>query len=85
MSYRDEVAAAIKEIFTVNANAETKEVEALQEDMNWREAIPSMDSLDHVEVFMTIEDRYDIELSDDECFKAVTFGDMLDLVCRKVC
>ena len=43
-----------------------------------------MDSLDDVEVVMELEDKYNIDVSDDDASKCVTIGDVIDLIDRMV-
>lgn len=69
----------------VDAGAEQAEVDRLKEGDNWRMDVQSLDSLDHVEFLMSIEEHYQVEIPDNECSEAVTFGQLLDTVCRKVC
>ena len=44
----------------------------------------AMDSLDDVEVVMELEDKYNIDVSDDDASKCVTIGDVIDLIDRMV-
>lgn len=40
------------------------------------------DSLDQVELVMAVEDKYDIDIPDEEAEKLVTFADIVDYVIR---
>lgn len=39
-----------------------------------------VDSLDHVEIVMEIEDRFEIEITDEDAMKVSTVGGFVDLV-----
>jgi acyl carrier protein len=39
-----------------------------------------MDSLDHIEVIMCLEEEFEIEIDDDEAMKAKTIDDLVVLV-----
>lgn len=54
---------------------ELSEKTTLHEDL-------AMDSLDDVEVVMELEDKYNLEISDDDASKCVTIGDVIDLIDR---
>lgn len=56
---------------------ELSEKTTLHEDL-------AMDSLDDVEVVMELEDKYNLEISDDDASKCVTIGDVIDLIDRMV-
>ncbi|KGO32009.1 acyl carrier protein [Oenococcus alcoholitolerans] len=42
------------------------------------------DSIDFVELVMELEDRYDIEIPDDDAAKLTTFGSTLDYIYDKI-
>jgi acyl carrier protein len=57
--------------------------EEINEEKNLKEDI-GLDSLDAVELTMFIEEEFDIEIEDDEILKGKTFGDVVDLICKKL-
>lgn len=72
----DDVIEAISNQVCVDGD-ELSEKTTLHEDL-------AMDSLDDVEVVMELEDKYNLEISDDDASKCVTIGDVIDLIDRMV-
>lgn len=72
----DDVIEAISNQVYVDCD-ELSEKTTLDEDL-------AMDSLDDIEVLMKLEDKYNIDVSDDDASKCVTIGDMIDLIDRMV-
>ena len=72
----DDVIEAISNQVYVDGD-ELSEKTTLHEDL-------AMDSLDDVEVVMELEDKYNIDVSDDDASKCVTIGDVIDLIDRMV-
>lgn len=72
----DDVIEAISNQVYVDGD-ELSEKTTLHEDL-------AMDSLDDVEVVMELEDKYNLEISDDDASKCVTIGDVIDLIDRMV-
>jgi acyl carrier protein len=59
------------------------ESERVTPDASFREDLEA-DSLDLVELIMTMEEEFDIEISDDEAEKLVTVNDVMDYVNKTV-
>lgn len=72
----DDVIEAISNQVCVDGD-ELSEKTTLHEDL-------AMDSLDDVEVVIELEDKYNLEISDDDASKCVTIGDVIDLIDRMV-
>lgn len=72
----DDVIEAISNQVYVDRD-ELSEKTTLHEDL-------AMDSLDDIEVLMKLEDKYNIDVSDDDASKCVTIGDVIDLIDRMV-
>jgi acyl carrier protein len=76
---RDEVIAginkAVAEIFGIA-------LEDINPSANLSEA--GVDSLDMVEVFMEVENLFDIKVSDDEATELVCLNDLYTLICKKL-
>ena len=72
----DDVVEAISNQVCIDGE-ELSENTILHEDL-------AMDSLDDVEVVMELEDKYNIDVSDDDASKCVTIGDVIDLIDRMV-
>lgn len=54
---------------------------SLTEDTDFSQI--GLDSLDLVELIMTVEDFYDIEISDEELSEMQTFGDLVKYIDKK--
>ena len=46
--------------------------------------IISMEEIDRMEFIMQVEQNFDIEITDDEGEQEMTFGDLIDLIERKL-
>jgi acyl carrier protein len=78
---REKALERIKDLM-IEIHADRAQVEALTEASDIREDVPSLDSLDHVELIMGIEDTYSIEIPDKDVTKARTVGDLIDIIGR---
>lgn len=80
MAARDEVLSALKEVLVdrlkVDAGTITEEAN-LFEDLG-------LDSIDLMTVVMAVEERFSIEVSDDELEDVTTLGQAADLLSTKV-
>ena len=56
-----------------------KPIEEITEDKEFVKDLGA-DSLDIVEMFMSLEDEYNITVSDDEAVKIKTIGDVIKLI-----
>lgn len=75
MALFDEVKAIVVEQLNVNAD-EVKEESKFVEDLG-------ADSLDVVELVMALEEKFDIEIPDDEAEKIVTVKNAMDFIQSK--
>jgi len=75
MALFDDVKAIVVEQLNVNAD-EVKEESKFVEDLG-------ADSLDVVELVMALEEKFDIEIPDDEAEKIVTVKDAMDFIAAK--
>ncbi len=66
-------------ILELIANQLNKSVEELTEDKEFVKDLGA-DSLDIVEMFMSLEDEYNITVSDEEAVKIKTIGDVIKLI-----
>jgi acyl carrier protein len=62
---------------TAGSNKEIKPTDKLLEDLG-------LDSLDSVEIIMSIEQKYDITIQDDKISNIHTVGDIIELA-KKMC
>lgn len=74
---RTRLASAFAEVLCINATTITDAATLDEAGLN-------LDSLDHVEIAMHIEDELRVEIGDDEWVELRTFGDALALVERKL-
>jgi acyl carrier protein len=75
MALFDEVKAIVVEQLNVNAD-EVKEESKFVEDLG-------ADSLDVVELVMALEEKFDIEIPDDEAEKIITVKNAMDFIGSK--
>lgn len=66
-------------ILELIANQLNKPVDELTEDKEFVKDLGA-DSLDIVEMFMSLEDEYNITVSDEEAVKIKTIGDVIKLI-----
>ena len=77
---RDEVLAALREVAVEVLSVEP---DAVKEDARFKEDLDA-DSLDLVELVMGLEERFDIEVPEDDLEGVTTVGQAVDLVLTKV-
>ena len=77
---RDEVLAALREVAVEVLSVEPDQV---VEDARFKEDLDA-DSLDLVELVMGLEERFDIEVPEDDLEGVTTVGHAVDLVLTKV-
>ena len=77
---RDEVLAALREVAVEVLSVEPDQV---VEDARFKEDLDA-DSLDLVELVMGLEERFDIEVPEDDLEGVTTVGQAVDLVLTKV-
>lgn len=80
MESRDQVAEHVRKLIIGMMDADPDKVldgARFVEDLR-------ADSLDYVELLMAAEERFDIEIADDEAEKVSTVKDAIDLVCAKL-
>ena len=77
---RDEVLAALREVAVEVLSVEPDQV---VEDARFKEDLDA-DSLDLVELVMGLEERFDIEVPEDDLEGVTTVGHAVDLVLAKV-
>ena len=77
---RDEVLAALREVAVEVLSVEP---DAVVEDARFKEDLDA-DSLDLVELVMGLEERFDIEVPEDDLEGVTTVGQAVDLVLTKV-
>ena len=77
---RDEVLAALREVAVEVLSVEPDQV---VEDARFKEDLDA-DSLDLVELVMGLEERFDIEVPEDDLEGVTTIGQAVDLVLAKV-
>jgi len=74
MTTKDEIAAAVKEIFQNTLKVEpaklTPEVR-LKEELN-------LDSLDMIEVVYEVEDKFEVQIPEEKLKEIMTFGEIVD-------
>ena len=66
-------------ILELIANQLNRSVDELTEDKEFVKDLGA-DSLDIVEMFMSLEDEYNITVSDEEAVKIKTIGDVIKLI-----
>ena len=69
---KDKILEIIAEQFNMDVNE-------LDEDMNFQDDL-NADSIELVELVMTIEEEFDTEVSEDDLDKLKTVGDVIDYV-----
>lgn len=79
MSSTESVEQAVKDIIVgiVHCDPET-----LKPDTTWKDM--EADSLDLVQVLVALEDKYGIEISDEDAEKLSNFGDMIKYIAEHV-
>ena len=77
---RDEALSALRE---VAVDVLSVEPDAVVEDAKFKEDLDA-DSLDLVELVMGLEERFDIEVPEDDLEGVTTVGQAVDLVLSKV-
>ena len=83
MTENQEALSVLKEILFTSYNLNPEEVtpdKAFAEDSEG--ANLGLDSLDVVELLISLEERYGIEISDEEAEKIATVGDAVEYLCR---
>lgn len=79
MAKREIVERELREIIVEHLEVKERDVVAtmdLEKDLG-------ADSLDIVEIVMTIEDRYGIDIRDEDQEKIKTFGNLVDLIAAR--
>ena len=76
----DKMESLIKEIISDKLGLRIEEITLQASIVNDLGA----DSLDEVEILMSLEDEFDIEISDDEAQKINTIKEVVDLITEKV-
>ena len=76
---RDEVFERIKEVLSERLSVEEADI---TEEANFQEDLDA-DSLDLVEVVLALEEKFGIEISDDQIAGVKTVGEAADLVISK--
>jgi len=74
MKSRDEIAAAVKEIFHKTLKVEPERLTAgvnLKEDLK-------LDSLDMIEVVYEVEERFDVQIPEEKLNEITTFDQIVD-------
>lgn len=66
-------------ILEIIAEQFNMDVNELDEDMNFQDDL-NADSIELVELVMTIEEEYETEVSEDDLEKLKTIGDVIDYV-----
>lgn len=77
---RDEIAAQLRKILVEQFDADAA---MLGDEASFIDDL-GHDSLDHVEFVMEIEDRFEIELSDEESEGILTIGAAIDALVQKL-
>ena len=77
---RDEVLSALREVAVEVLSVEP---DSVVEDARFKEDLDA-DSLDLVELVMGLEERFDIEVPEDDLEGVTTVGQAVDLVLTKV-
>lgn len=77
---RDDVLAALKEVLVDRLKVDPDNI---KEEANLFEDL-GLDSIDLMTVVMTVEERFSIEVSDDELEDVTTLGGAADLLAAKV-
>ncbi len=80
MADRDEVFGALKEVLVDRLKVEEG---SITENANLFEDL-GLDSIDLTTVVMAVEERYGIEVSDDELENVTTLGEAAELLSEKV-
>jgi acyl carrier protein len=76
---QDDVIDAMKEVLAAELGVETDKVTA---DARFKEDLDA-DSLDLVEVVLALEEKFDVQIPDDEIAGVKTVGEAADLVLAK--
>jgi acyl carrier protein len=74
MKSREEVAAAVREIFAKTLKVEP---ERLVKGVNLKEDL-KLDSLDMIEVVYEVEERFDVQIPEERLKEIVTFDQIVD-------
>lgn len=77
---RDDVLAALKEVLVDRLKVDP---DSIKEEANLFEDL-GLDSIDLMTVVMAVEERFSIEVSDDELEDVTTLGGAADLLAAKV-
>lgn len=77
---RDDVLAALKEVLVDRLKVDP---DSIKEEANLFEDL-GLDSIDLMTVVMSVEERFSIEVSDDELEDVTTLGGAADLLAAKV-
>ncbi len=83
ISYRMEVEKMLETVMTMLAKQLRIDVNTLEPDTNIIEDL-SADSLDIVEMLMTIEQKFGITVSDEEAMTLKTIKDVADFIEKKI-
>ena len=76
---REEVEQELRQIVTKLVDVSDEELE----DCSTFSSIGA-DSLDRVEILITIEEKYHIDIKDEDAEKVATFGDLVDLTMKTI-
>jgi acyl carrier protein len=79
MSSTESLEQAIKDIIVGIVHCDP---EILKPDTTWKDM--EADSLDLVQVLVALEDKYGIEISDEDAEKLSNFGDMINYIAEHV-
>ena len=74
MTSREEITAAVKEIFQTTLKVDPDRLEDaahLRDDLK-------LDSLDMIEVVYEVEDRFDVQIPEDKIKEITTLGEIVD-------
>lgn len=74
MKSREEIAAAVREIFAKTLKVEP---ERLVQGVNLKEDL-KLDSLDMIEVVYEVEERFDVQIPEERLKEIVTFDQIVD-------
>lgn len=77
---REQIAEEVKKLIVESLSPETEE---LKEDLKFVEDLGA-DSLDVVELVMSLENKFNIEIPDEDAQKIKTVGEAIDYIASKV-
>jgi len=74
MTTKDEIAAAVKEIFQKTLKVEP---EKLTPEVHLKDEL-NLDSLDMIEVVYEVEDKFEVQIPEEKLKEIMTFGQIVD-------